>query len=114
MLKSLCLSIVLFIVSTVCIISVAFASPLIPQANFLLAQNPVSEEATAKMPTQESSQSQTTEVEISKETQPSIEENQEAEIPIEKATLHTYPQPPNPYDMEAMEKFDREVYGEGN
>ena len=26
----------------------------------------------------------------------------------------TYPKPPNPYDMEAIEKFDTELYGEGN
>ena len=25
----------------------------------------------------------------------------------------TYQQPPNPYDMEAMEAYDQEVYGEG-
>ncbi len=24
----------------------------------------------------------------------------------------TYPQPPNPYDMKAIERFDRELYGE--
>lgn len=26
----------------------------------------------------------------------------------------TYPQPPHPYDLEAIEKFDAELYGEGN
>ena len=87
----------------------AFASPLIPQANFLLAQNPVSEAAATKMPTQEFSHSE----DISQETQP-VEQKQEEKIPVVKATGRTYPQPPNPYDMEAMEKFDQEVYGEGN
>ncbi|MDJ0617614.1 MAG: hypothetical protein QNJ63_12865 [Calothrix sp. MO_192.B10] len=110
--KSLFLSIVLFVVSTFCIISVAFANPLISQGNLLVAQNPVSEEVTTETPTQESSQSETTEVDISKETQPSVEEKKEANIPVVKATRHAYPQPPNPYDMEAMEKFDQEIYGE--
>ncbi|WP_088243954.1 hypothetical protein [Calothrix rhizosoleniae] len=109
MLKSLFLSIVLFLASTFCIISVAFASPLIPQANFLVAQSPVSEEVTTKMPTQKLSQSE----DISQETQP-VESKQEEKKPVVKATRRTYPQPPNPYDMEAMEKFDQEVYGEEN
>lgn len=26
----------------------------------------------------------------------------------------TYPEPPNPYNREAIEKFDAELYGEGN
>ncbi|MGF1569875.1 MAG: hypothetical protein ACFCVD_17700 [Nodosilinea sp.] len=26
---------------------------------------------------------------------------------------HTYQQPPDPYDMEAIEAYDQEVYGEG-
>ncbi|NEO29960.1 MAG: hypothetical protein F6K36_05820 [Symploca sp. SIO3C6] len=29
-------------------------------------------------------------------------------------TKLTYPQPPHPYDIEAIEKFDAELYGEGN
>ena len=30
-----------------------------------------------------------------------------------KSFKETYPKPPNPYDIEAMEAFDEELYGEG-
>jgi hypothetical protein len=30
-----------------------------------------------------------------------------------RASKIAYPQPPNPYDMEAIEKFDEELYGKG-
>ncbi|NER51544.1 MAG: hypothetical protein F6J92_33805 [Symploca sp. SIO1A3] len=35
-------------------------------------------------------------------------------IPQVSTRKLSYPEPPHPYDMEAIEKFDAELYGEGN
>ena len=37
-----------------------------------------------------------------------------AQIPQVSIRKLTYPKPPHPYDMKAIEKFDAELYGEGN
>lgn len=47
---------------------------------------------------------------------PATEPQDSADRPADSAlprSGRTYQQPPNPYDMEAMEAYDQEVYGEG-
>lgn len=34
--------------------------------------------------------------------------------PVVSTLRSTYPQPPHPYDYSKIEKFDEELYGEGN
>ncbi|MDJ0736121.1 MAG: hypothetical protein QNJ47_19000 [Nostocaceae cyanobacterium] len=113
MLKSLFLTIVLFLASTLLIVCATFASPL-PQGNLLIVENSVSGSTTTEMETPASPEGETTKSDVSKESQPSMEVKKEEQTAVAGTTRFTYPQPPNPYDMEAIEKFNQEIYGEGN
>jgi protein-disulfide isomerase len=97
MLKSLFLALVLFIASLLLIVEATFASPQETQ----LQASPEAK------------------VEVSPDNQ-QLEDNKEEQKPapanttVVKPARSSYPQPPNPYDMDAMDQFSDELYGEGS
>ncbi|MFH7026758.1 MAG: hypothetical protein ACHBN1_15440 [Heteroscytonema crispum UTEX LB 1556] len=100
MLKSLFLTLLLFIASLLLIVEATFA---IPQATQLIAETNLTQPQAS--PTNQ---------------QPADKEEEQkptptpANTPVVKPARSSYPQPPNPYDMDAMDQFSDELYGEGS
>lgn len=116
MLKSFFLTLVLFIASALLIAEATFASPL-PQKTLLIAEDTVSSSSPQATQSKESSKIQ---VDVSNGNQQPADSETEnlntsaRKAPVVAAPRSTYPQPPDPYDMDAIEKFNEELYGEGN
>jgi hypothetical protein len=116
MLKSLFLTAVLFVASTLLMAKATFSSPL-PQGNpfpeaaetqSLERGNTQSLEAADANPDVADSPKQTADdkrVDLS---------NSPKKAPVVLAPRSTYPQPPHPYNNAAIKKFDEELYGAGN
>ena len=116
MVKSLFLTAVLFVASTLLMAEATFSSPL-PQGNpfpeaaetqSLERGNTQSLEAADANPDVADSPKQTADdkrVDLS---------NSPKKAPVVLAPRSTYPQPPHPYNNAAIKKFDEELYGAGN
>jgi protein-disulfide isomerase len=106
MLKSLLLTLVLFIASLLLIVETTFASP---QGTQLMAEATITQ----------SQASPEAKVKVSPDNQQSADNKEEqkpasANTPVVKPTRSSYPQPPNPYNMDAMDQFSDQLYGEGS
>lgn len=116
MLKSLFLSALLFGAMTLLIAKASFSSPL-PQGTLfpeaaetqsLEKANPKFPETADANPDVPDSSKQTADdkiVDLSKSPK---------KAPVVSAPRSTYPKPPHPYNYSQIEKFDEELYGEGN
>lgn len=100
-LKAFCLQIFRLVVLTLILIQVAFG------LNSAIAQ----ESPSTKTPPPETVEEALPSDKPAAEEQPALNQDSEKE-PTVSQSQRSYPQPPQEYDMEALEKFDAELYGD--
>jgi hypothetical protein len=115
-LKSIFLTVVLFVAMTLLMAQTVFSSPLAEESQFL-------EVAEAHSLEQVNPQSPDA-VDANPEVIEDVEKTADGEkvnlskspnkAPVVSTLRSTYPQPPHPYDYSKIEKFDEDLYGEGN
>jgi hypothetical protein len=124
MLKSLCLSVILFFASVLLVAEATLSSPL-PQGTQFIAEATLSSPPPLQAQSSEKAKTQSKEaakakVDVLESAEKSADSNivnsssSSEKAPVVSASRSTYPQPPYPYDTEAIKKFDAELYGAGN
>lgn len=107
MLKKFFATVILLIASTLLIVQASFASPLLETTQLI-------SEGTPKTQTLTSPKSPEIPVESTQQNQQSTndEKTEVKQTPTKVSPRLTYPRPPHPYNMEVIEKFNEELYGE--
>jgi hypothetical protein len=111
-LKSFFLTILLFVASTLLIAEATLRSPLLQRTR--LAEVSLSSQLLAQGTEFSEAANDAADVSDHPE-QPADDTIVESDSsPAVSASSSTYPQPPHPYNVEAIEEFDEELYGEGS
>ncbi|BAY26193.1 hypothetical protein NIES2100_60070 [Calothrix sp. NIES-2100] len=111
--KTVFLTLILLIASVLLIAETTFATPWM-EGNSWLAENTVNAVSPEVTPSPELPQAKVDESQSNQQTADSKTENENSTPEKQSAVNSVRPQAANPYDMEAIAKYNQENYGAGN